>query len=129
MSWEQPGFSSSFAAGADLSAAQFKFVKLDSSGNVIVCAAATDKPIGILQNNPVSGGEALVMHNGISKVSSDASLNIDDLVGTSADGEAAAYVPGTDTTKYIVGRVLAAADAAHEYVPIIFNCLSLARGA
>lgn len=131
MAFEQPGFSSTFKAGADLSAKQFYFVKLDSSGNVVACAAVTDKPIGILQNSPANNGEALVMHEGISKISADAALAIDDLVGCSADGQAAAYVPGTDTSKYIVGRMLDAPAAAAEIGSCLFNCMGIGgnRGA
>lgn len=141
MAYEQPGFTTSMEAGADLSAKQFYFVKLDSAGKVVVCAAVTDKPIGILQNNPVSSQEALVMMDGISKVSADAALAIDDLVGPAADGQAAVYVPGTDTTKYIVGRVLGgtgtasgaggAAGAVDELATVAFSCLGIGgmRGA
>ena len=132
MAYEQPGFSSTFVAGANLSTgAQHRFVKLDANGQVVLCAAATDKPVGILQNNPSSGGEALVMHEGISKIEGDAALSIDDLVGPSADGQAAAYVPGTDTTKYIVGRMLEAVTAAGEKGACLFSCMGIGgnRGA
>ena len=130
MAFEQPGFSSTLVAGADLSAKQFYFVKLDSNGAVVACAAVTDKPIGILQNNPGSGGEALVMHDGISKLSSDGTTAIDDLLGPSADGQGAVYVPGTDTTKYIVARALSAGAAA-EIVSVLFSCMGVGgnRGA
>ena len=37
-------------AGADLSSAQYKFVKLDSNGAAVVCSAVTDVPVGVLQN-------------------------------------------------------------------------------
>lgn len=131
MAFEQPGFSSSFRAGADLSAKQFYFVKLDSNGDVVVCSGVTDKPIGILQNSPNTGQEALVMHEGISKISADAALSIDDLIGTSADGQGAAYVPGTDTTKYIVGRMLDSTSAADQKGSCLFSCMGVGgnRGA
>lgn len=134
MAWEQPGFSSSLVAGADLSAAQFLFMKLDSSGNIITCAAVTDKPIGVLQNSPTNvgstGQEALVMHEGITKMIAGGTIAIDDLIGTDGNGKAVAYVPGTDTTKYIVGRALEAA-SANEAFTMIFSCLGVggARGA
>lgn len=134
MAWEQPGFSSSLVAGADLSAAQFLFMKLDSSGNIITCAAVTDKPIGVLQNSPANvgstGQEALVMHEGITKMIAGGTIAIDDLIGTDGNGKAVAYVPGTDTTKYIVGRALEAA-SANEAFTMIFSCLGVggARGA
>lgn len=131
MAWEQPGFSSSFVAGGDLSTKQFHFVKLNSSSEVVICAAATDKPIGILQNSPIAGQEALVMHNGISKINGDAALAVDDLIGTSADGQGDAKVPGTDVTEYIVGRMLEATNNAGELGTCLFSCMAIGglRGA
>ena len=122
-------FKITLSAGADLSTKQYRFVKLDSSGNAIVCAAVTDKPVGVLQNNPTSGQAAEIVVVGLTKVSTDAALAIGDLVGTSADGQAAAYVAGTDTTKYVVGQALVTSGAADELTSIIVNCASLHRGA
>ena len=76
-----------FTASADLSGKQFYFVKLSGAGTVTVCAAATDVPIGVLQNKPTSGQAAEVMMLGISKVSSDAALSRGNLIGTSGDGQ------------------------------------------
>jgi hypothetical protein len=56
-------------AGADLSAKQYTFVKLNSSGEAIAAAAATDIPIGVLQNAPTSGQEAEVLVVGGTKLS------------------------------------------------------------
>jgi hypothetical protein len=55
-------------AGADLSALQYTFVKLNSSGEAIAVAAATDVPIGVLQNAPTSGQEAEVLVVGGTKL-------------------------------------------------------------
>lgn len=129
MAYEIPGMSASFVAGGDLSAKQYYFVKLNSSGQVVIIAANTDKPIGILQNAPASGGVAEVMLYGISKVSADADLTVGNQIGASADGQAAAYAPGTDTTKYIVGEVLTDNTAAAGLVSVAFNCLGAGRGA
>lgn len=134
MAWEQPGFSTSLVAAADLSTKQFRFVKLDSNGNVVVCAATTDKPVGVLQNNPANvgstGQEALVMVEGITKMVAGATIAVDDLIGTDANGAAAPYVPGTDTTKYIVGRALEAASSGETFT-MLFSCMGIGgnRGA
>ena len=122
-------FKITLSAGADLSAKQYYFVKLNSSGNAVACAGVTDKPVGVLQNNPTSGQAAEIVVVGLTKVSTDAALAIGDLVGTSADGQAAAYVAGTDTTKYVVGQALVTSGAADELTSIIVNCASLHRGA
>ena len=118
-------------AGADLSAAtnQYKFVKLDSSGDVILCAAATDIPYGVLQDKPKSGDTATVMLVGISKVQGDADLAKGDLIGTSADGQADAKVPGTDTTNYVVGQVIVDNAAAGGLATCTINCLNPHRAA
>lgn len=130
MAFEIPGLcDGTRPAGGDLSAKQYHFVKLNSSGQVVIIAANTDKPYGILQNAPSTGQAAEVMLCGISKVSADADLTIGNQIGASADGQAAAYAPGTDTTKYIVGEVLTANTAAAGLVSVAFNCLGAGRGA
>lgn len=108
-------------AGADLSAKQYYFVKLTAAWTVDVCAATTDIPIGVLQNDPASGEEARVCVFGLTKVNSDAALAAGNLIGTAADGQAAAYANGTDTTKYIVGQVVQASGAAGGYASAFIN--------
>ena len=129
MAWTIPGFSFTRVAGADLSALQYYYVKLSTTDTVVVCAAATDVPIGILQNAPTSGQEATIMVTGISKVNSNAALSIGDLIGTAGDGQADAKVPGTDTTEYVVGVVLEASGAAGELATCTVNGLNPHRAA
>jgi len=119
----------SFKAAADLSAAQYKFVKLDGNGDVVVCSAATDRPVGVLQNAPTSGQMATVQYAGITKVQADAALNEGDLVGTSADGQADAKTPGGDTTEYVVGQMLTAPGAAGRIGTALINCANPHRAA
>lgn len=119
----------SLAAGADLSSNQYQFVKLNSSAQVVLCAAATDVPIGILQNKPKSGQAADVMMSGISKVVASAALTVGNLVGTDSSGKAAAYVNGTDTTKVICGQVLSATGATNGIATVAINCITPNRGA
>ena len=107
-----------------MSSAQYKYVKLSTTDTVILCAAATDVPIGILQNAPASGAEATIMVTGISKVSSDAALSIGNQIGTSADGQADAKTAGSDTTEYVVGVVLEASSGAGALATATVNCLN-----
>lgn len=116
------------SAGADLSAAQYKFVKR-SGANVILCAAATDVPFGILQNAPASGETAEVMRLGISKCSADAAVAIGNLIGTSADGQGDPKTAGTDTTEYVVGIADSAVSNAGEIFTCAVNCLNPHRAA
>lgn len=118
-------------AGADYSAAanQYKFVKMSAAKTVVLCTGVTDKPIGVLQNTPASGAAATVCCIGVTKVQGDADLGYGDSVGTSSDGQAAPYVAGTDTTKYIVGLVIEDNAAAAGLATVVINCASLHRGA
>ena len=61
-------------AGADLSALQYNFVKINSSGQAVACAAATDIPVGVLQNAPTSGQEAEVLIVGGTKIVAGAAI-------------------------------------------------------
>lgn len=110
-------------ASADLSAKQFYFVKMSGEKTVTVCAATTDKPVGVLQNTPTSGQAATVCAIGQTKISGDADLNYGDSIGTSVDGEAAAYT-ASDTTKYIVGQVIEGNTTAHGLVTAFVSCPS-----
>jgi hypothetical protein len=129
MAYEQPGQMITLPAGADLSAVQYTFVKLNSSGQAVACAATTDRPVGVLQNKPVSGAAATIMVSGITKLQGDADLTKGNAIGTSADGQAAAYAYGTDTTKYIVGQVLVDNSAAGGLISALINCVNPPRGA
>lgn len=129
MAWEIAGDIRTFEAGGDLSSDQHRFVML-SAGKVIVCTAVTDKPVGILQNKPAATGRAAsVMIRGCSKVIAAADLAVGNEVGTDDDGEAVAYVHGTDSTKYIVGYVVDENANAGELATIEFNCVNAGRGA
>lgn len=75
-------------AGEDLSAKQFRFVKLNSSGKAVVSGAG-DPAIGVLQNKPESGYAAEIQIGGIAKVEVDAAVTAGDKLMSSADGQAA----------------------------------------
>jgi hypothetical protein len=115
-------------AAADLSAKQYYFVKLNSSGQAALCAAATDKPIGILQNAPTAGQECEIVVSGGSKIVAGATLDEGNSIGTDSAGKAAVYAQGTDTTKYVVGQALTAG-ATGDICTVIINAASAARAA
>ena len=110
-----------FKALADLSAKQYYLVKISTTGQVDVCAATTDKPVGILQNKPEAGEAATVRIFGRSKCNANEALAANDVVGPAADGQGAPYVAGTDTTKYSVGLCLFAAANAGEFAEVLVN--------
>lgn len=116
-------------AAADLSTKQYYFVKVNSSGQAALCAAATDRPIGVLQNTPTSGQAAEVLVVGGTKIVASASIDEGVLIGTASTGKADAKTPGTDTTEYGVGQVILAAGADGELLTAVINCASPARAA
>jgi len=120
-----PGLS----ASADLSGKQFYFVKMSGTRTVDVCSGATDKPIGVLQNAPTSGKDAVVAYLGVSKVVASASIAVGALIGTDSAGKAAAKVPGTDTTNYICGQVVLASGANNDVLSAVINCANISRAA
>lgn len=124
MAYEQPGFLISLQTGADLSAStnQFTFVKLDANGHIVAIAAATDIPVGVLQDTPGNGDVGSVMVMGITKLQGSGALTDGNQIGTSAAGQAVAVVGGTDTTKYAVGQVLENNSAAGGYATCLINC-------
>ncbi len=115
-------------AGADLSSSQFYFVKW-SSGTFIACAALTDVPAGVLQNKPESGYQAEIVALGPTKLSADAAITQGALIGPSGDGQADPRVIGTDTTHYVAGVALSAADAADDIISGLVNCINPQRAA
>jgi hypothetical protein len=122
----------SMIAGEDLSDEQFKFVKLSASNTVVRCTAATDLPIGVLQNKPVSGGTANVILAGISRIYAGTGGlgTVGTAVGTEADSGAPGNVNGgravvKSTDKDIApGIVIMTATNADELATITLNCLS-----
>lgn len=116
-------------AGADLSALQYTFVKLNSSGQVAAVSGATDLPIGVLQNAPIAGQEAEVLVVGGTKIKAGAAIGEGAQVGTGATGKAVALVAGTDTTKYVAGTLLTESAADGNIVTAVINCANPHRAA
>lgn len=125
-------------AGADLSASstQYKFVKYNGTDNqVVLCAATTDIPAGVLQAPAPSsavGTPVEVLAIGVTKVQISGSLSSGNTIGTDGNGRARSNVAGTDTTKYIVGQYMATqggGTTAGDYGTAVVNCASPARGA
>ena len=111
-------------AAADLSSSQYCFVKLDSNGKAALCSAATDKPIGVLQNQPIAGKEASVLVEGGTKIKASTGITLGTAIGTTSSGTAVTMVQGTDTTKYIVGTALQTAAGANELITCVVSCAS-----
>ncbi len=100
MAFENPHYCPpGLAAGADLSAHQYKFVKLNGTGQVVVCGAAGESAFGVLQDKPNAAGKAACVATlGVSKVVAGAAVAPGDLVTTDAQGRAVAAVKASTNT-------------------------------
>lgn len=113
MAWELPVLDLSLEAGADLSSKQFHLVKLTSSGKVDV-SGASDRPIGVLQNDPGSGHAAQVRVLGVSKVVSGYSFSVGTVLASNASGKAI-----TSSSAKPIGIALEAATSADQVVSVL----------
>jgi hypothetical protein len=79
----------SMIAGADLSAKQFTFVKMNTTDRTVVSAGNGDAAFGVLINDPESGQAATVVTAGRVVVEvGTGGLTAGDEVGVDANGEA-----------------------------------------
>ena len=113
-------------AGADLSAKQYNFVKLNSSGQAVAVAAITDIPVGVLQNAPTSGQEAEVLIVGGTKLVASEAITLPAFLSTASAGKAD-KIAVTDTTQYVVGSAVTAAAADGDVFTAVINCANPTR--
>ena len=119
-----------FKSAGDESSNQYKLMKLDASGDILICSGGTDVPVGVLLNKPDAAGKAaLIGMLGIGFALGAAALNEFDLVGTDGSGLLDAKIPGTDTTEFAVGQVLQGSTAANDLVVCSFNFMNPHRAA
>ena len=95
----------SFVAGESLTAAQFKFVTLESDGQVDLADSAGENCIGVLLNNPAAGAAATVAVSGKVMVTSGGTIAAGAAVATDASGDAVTAA----STNLIMGYALEAA--------------------
>lgn len=110
-----------FTAGADLSTAQYKFVKLNSSGQIIL-ATAGDPAIGVLYDNPVSGAVGAVrpLDGRKTLVKAGAALATKGVaIAADATGRAKAAVLGATSSSYALGILVETAGAADDVVQFV----------
>lgn len=96
-------------AAADLSAAQYKAVKLNTTGQVALVAAATDAGIGVLLNDPAAAGDpALVAVLGEAKGLAGGNINEGASLGFNTTGQ---FVATTTDNARTCGYAIQAASA------------------
>lgn len=104
-------------AGADLSAAQYRAVKGNGSGNYIQCAVAGERAVGVLQNKPTSGKAATIAVRGITKMVAGAAVALNSEVMSDNQGRAVVATTGLQ----IIGRAVIAAGAAGEIISVALD--------
>ena len=116
-------------AGEDLSAKQYYFVELDNGdGTVKAVNGATDRAIGVLQNNPTSGQIAEVTVVGGTKVEAGGTASVGQPVFANSSGLAVTLAfGGSGSAAYVVGTFLE--DAANGAITTaVINCANSGRG-
>ena len=127
--FEIPGFKFSLETAADLSASKYRAVKVDTNGKAAAFAAVTDNPIGVLQDAPAAASRAAeIMANGITLCEAGGTVTAGDAIMFDASGKGVTCTPGTDTTKYQVGKALSGA-ASGALFSLAFDALGAGRGA
>lgn len=136
MSFEAPLFKPpGFTAGADLSAVQFRFVKLNGTDlQVVQATVAGEDTLGVQQNNPSAVGQSVsVMTAGVSKVEAGASVSIGDLITTDTVGRAIAATTGRTNTadggaandpligSFVAGTALEAASGSGVLIAVLLD--------
>tara|TARA_X000001316_G_C905369_1_gene22229 strand:+ start:298 stop:669 length:372 start_codon:yes stop_codon:yes gene_type:complete len=94
-----------FVAGESLAAAQFKFVTLESDGQVDLADSAGENCVGILLNSPAAGAAATVVMTGKTMVQAGGTIAAGAALATAADGQAVTAA----STNIIMGYALEAA--------------------
>ena len=116
-------------AGEDLSAAQYKFVKLDNgTGNVLAVDGATDRPFGVLQNDPASGEIAEITIVGGTKVEAGGTASVGQPLFSNASAVAVTLGVGTTgSAAYLVGTFVEDA-ASGAVTTAVIDCANAGRG-
>ena len=126
---EQPIMTLSLIAGADLSSYQYYGVEISTDMTVTKVNATTDRPIGILLNEPESGEMALVGVIGVFPVATASAVTAGSLVLINSSGLGAIFLPDTDTTAYCIGTCLrASGGTSAEKALVAVNCCNPWRG-
>ncbi len=101
-----------FVAGESLAAAQFKFVTLESDGEVDLADSAGENCVGVCINDPAAGEAATVVMSGKVRVTAGGTIAAGAAVATDASGDAVTastgnIVMGYATEAGVDGQVIA----------------------
>lgn len=104
-------------AGADLTAAKYRFVEA-ASGKVTRCNAAGESALGVLQNDPdIDEAATVAILGSVTKVVAGAAIALDADITTDNQGRAVTAATGNK----IHGKALIAAGAAGEIISVLLQ--------
>lgn len=110
------GTTQTVPSGADLSAGRYLAVKLDASGRAVLAAAATDRAVGVLMNNPNAADmEAVFGSFGTYPMKAGGSFNEGDRLVSDSNGKVVASTTAGDWT---IGIALGASTGENQIVPV-----------
>lgn len=122
MAYESNLNNRTFEAGTDLSGSQYRFVKQNTSDQVVAIDTAGEAAVGVLQNDPDAADKAAtVAVGGISKVEAGAAIAIGDAISVDASGRA---VNSATAGHVIHGYARTAGSAAGALVSVELDMLS-----
>jgi hypothetical protein len=123
MATEQAWVTRTYAAPSDYSSYQYFLMKHGATaGQVAIVAAATDRPIGLLQNKPAAAGRAAeVMALGWSKANVEATTDIaiGDALGPHTDGRLITKMPLADNAVVCAMAEQAATSATGDIITVM----------
>ena len=105
MAYNQKMHLMTFNCASSCASQQFSFVKRVANG-VAPVTSANDLPVGVLQNSPTLGGEAVVAISGVSKLRAGGTNLTRDLRIVMNDSGNAVTATSASATFFVVGRVL-----------------------
>lgn len=121
MAWELPNFCiGNLTAAADLSASQYRCVKVTADNQINLADTQGEVILGVLQDKPAQGEAAEVTVVGVTKVVAGAALTAGQAWGVDAQGRAVPVTPGTGGTvgDFIAGIVVEGAANAGELATV-----------
>ncbi len=101
-----------FIAGESLATSQFKFVTLESDGQVDLADAAGERCLGIVENDPASGEAATIVMSGKTRITCGGTVAAGAQLQTDASGDAITAASGDVSMGYaleagVAGQVIA----------------------
>lgn len=103
-------------ASADLSAKQYFLAKVSGVRTLTFCAAATDRPIGIIQNKPISGGAVTLGIAGESQAVVGAAVTAGNALMSDGSGR---VIAATGTGAIVFAIALETATTAGQQIAVL----------